>query len=100
MNIFFQFITSIIILIFVLWLISGAEVFNEINNECNNLTMSDCLNNKNCQYITNSKDFRLNKCLNVNIKKNGWKSYKDDDYTRALIANDNLYRDINKSVFD
>ena len=100
MNIFFQFITSIIILIFVLWLISGAEIFTAEKNECDNLTMTECLKNINCQYITNSKDFRLNKCLNSNIKITDWKTYKDDDYTRALIANDNLYRDTNKSVFD
>lgn len=87
-------------------MIAGAEVFKGMKelfkkiNECDNLTMTECLNNKNCQYITNSKDFRLNKCLNSNIKMTDWKTYKDDDYTRALIANDNLYRDTNKSVFD
>ena len=99
MNIFFQFITSIIILIIRLWLIAGAEVFKQ-EKSCDNLTMSECLNNKNCQYITNSKDFRLNKCINSNIQLLEWKTYKDDDYTRALIANDNLYRNVNIKVFD
>ena len=105
MNLIFQVLILILITFIIFWIIAGAEVFSEINNNknkslCNKLTMKDCLNNPNCKYITSSKDFRVNSCVNVNDKSNDVRVYNNDDYTRALIANDNLYRDVNISVFD
>lgn len=101
MNTFFQTLTLFFMIIVILWLIAGAEVFTVIKDKCKNLTMKDCLDNKSCKYITSSQDFRMNGCMSVNEEKNidGMRTYKDDDYTRALIANDNLYRDTNRSVF-
>ena len=115
MNLIFQVIILILITFIIFWIIAGAEVFSEINTNnnnqnkqsnnktnslCNKLTMKDCLNNPNCKYITSSKDFRVNSCVNVNDQSKDVRVYNNDDYTRALIANDNLYRDVNVSVFD
>lgn len=105
MNLIFQVLILILITFIIFWIIAGAEVFSEINKNnnkslCNKLTMKDCLNNPNCKYITSSKDFRVNSCVNVNDQSKDVRVYNNDDYTRALIANDNLYRDVNVSVFD
>ena len=103
MNLIFQVLILILITFIIFWIIAGAEVFSEINKNkslCNKLTMKDCLNNPNCKYITSSKDFRVNSCVNINDQSNDVRVYNNDDYTRALIANDNLYRDVNVSVFD
>lgn len=120
MNTFFQVITIIIITIVVFWLLTGAQLFTEITTElftnlqqitknkdknksydsCNYLTMTECLNKPECQYITNSKDFRLNGCYNINKVAKGFRTYQDDDYTRARIANDNDYRNTKVSIFN
>lgn len=103
MNLIFQVLILILITFIIFWIIAGAEVFSEINKNkslCNKLTMKDCLNNQNCKYITSSKDFRVNSCVNINDQSKDVRVYNNDDYTRALIANDNLYRDVNVSVFD
>ena len=68
MNLIFQVLILILITFIIFWIIAGAEVFSEINKNkslCNNLTMKDCLNNPNCKYITSSKDFRVNSCVNI-----------------------------------
>lgn len=103
MNLIFQVLILILITFIIFWIIAGAEVFSEINKNkslCNKLTMKDCLNNPNCKYITSSKDFRVNSCVNINDQSKDVRVYNNDDYTRALIANDNLYRDVKVSVFD
>lgn len=116
MNLIFQVIILILITFIIFWIIAGAEVFSEINtinnnkhtnikqtktkSLCNKLTMKDCLNNPNCKYITSSKDFRVNSCVDSNNQSKDVRVYNNDDYTRALIANDNLYRNVNISVFN
>lgn len=108
MNLIFQLLILILITFIIFWIIAGAEVFSEINvnngnktkSLCNKLTMKDCLDNPNCKYITSSKDFRINSCVDSNNDSKNVRVYNDDDYTRALIANDNLYRNVNVSVFD
>ena len=108
MNLIFQLLILILITFIIFWIIAGAEVFSEINANnnnktnslCNKLTMKDCLDNPNCKYITSSKDFRVNSCVDNNNDSKDVRVYNNDDYTRALIANDNLYRNINVSVFD
>mgnify|MGYP004511271625 CR=1 FL=1 len=112
MNLIFQLLILILITFIIFWIIAGAEVFSEINANndkqsnnktkslCNKLTMKDCLNNPYCKYITSSKDFRVNSCVDSNNDSKDVRVYNNDDYTRALIANDNLYRNVNVSVFD
>lgn len=115
MNLIFQLLILILITFIIFWIIAGAEVFSEINANnkqsnkqsnnktnslCNKLTMKDCLDNPNCKYITSSKDFRVNSCVDNNNDSKDVRVYNNDDYTRALIANDNLYRNVNVSVFD
>jgi len=120
MNLIFQLLILILITFIIFWIIAGAEVFSEINtindkqsnniqsnnkqtntkSLCNKLTMKDCLDNPNCKYITSSKDFRVNSCVDSNNDSKDVRVYNNDDYTRALIANDNLYRNVNVSVFD
>lgn len=69
---------------------------------CSSLTMKDCLNTSTCKYITSSQEFIESKCVSKDDKQNieGLKTYSNDDYTRALIANDNLYRNITTPVID
>lgn len=101
MNLIFQLLILILITFIIFWIIAGAEVFSEVNKSlCNKLTMKDCLDNPKCKYITSSKDFRVNSCVDSNNDSKDVRVYNNDDYTRALIANDNLYRDVNISVFD
>lgn len=100
MNTVFQLITMIFVIIIILWIIRGAEVFTIIKDKCNSLTMKDCLESKKCKYITSSKDFRINECVNNKKDVKNVKTYEDDDYTRALIANDNLYRNTKVNVFE
>ena len=69
---------------------------------CSSLTMKDCLNTSTCKYITSSQEFIESKCVSKDDKQNieGLKTYSNDDYTRALIANDNLYRNITTPVIN
>ena len=69
---------------------------------CSSLTMKDCLNTSTCKYITSSQEFIESKCVSKDDKQNieGLKTYTNDDYTRALIANDNLYRNITTPVIN
>lgn len=69
---------------------------------CSSLTMKDCLNTSTCKYITSSQEFIESKCVSKDDKQNieGLKTYANDDYTRALIANDNLYRNITTPVIN
>lgn len=69
---------------------------------CSTLTMKDCLNTSTCEYITSSQEFIESKCVSKDDKQNieGLKTYTNDDYTRALIANDNLYRNITTPVIN
>lgn len=69
---------------------------------CSTLTMKDCLNTSTCKYITSSQEFIESKCVSKDDKQNieGLKTYSNDDYTRALIANDNLYRNITTPVIN
>ena len=69
---------------------------------CSSLTMKDCLNTSTCEYITSSQEFIESKCVSKDDKQNieGLKIYTNDDYTRALIANDNLYRNITTPVIN
>lgn len=69
---------------------------------CSSLTMKDCLNTSTCKYITSSQEFIESKCVSKDDKQNieGLKIYTNDDYTRALIANDNLYRNITTPVIN
>jgi len=71
---------------------------------CPKLNMTQCLKFQNCGYIT-TYDFN-NRCvpgdphgpLDKKIKYQ--KYYHNDPFTRALIANDNHYRDMSEDVFD
>ena len=71
---------------------------------CPKLNMTQCLKFQNCGYIT-TYDFN-NRCvpgdphgpLDKKIKYQ--KYYHNDPFTRALIANDNNYRDMSEDVFD
>ena len=69
---------------------------------CSSLTMKDCLNTSTCEYITSSQEFIESKCVSKDDKQTieGLKTYTNDDYTRALIANDNLYRNITTPVIN
>ena len=69
---------------------------------CSSLTMKDCLNTSTCKYITSSQEFIESKCVSKDDKQNieGLKIYTNDDYTRSLIANDNLYRNITTPVIN
>ena len=69
---------------------------------CSSLTMKDCLKTSTCKYITSSQEFIESKCVSKDDKQNieGLKTYTNDDYTRALIANDNLYRNITTPVIN
>ena len=100
------FIIIIIIIIFYI-LRFNKDYFNKINfnNKCYNLTLSDCINKKGCGYVLDNHN---GYCVEGDFKgpfktKNksfGFKWYYNDDYTRALIANNDNYRNLNNKVFD
>ena len=81
----------------------GSMIQNPKKN-CQKLNMTQCLKFQNCGYIT-TYDFN-NRCvpgdphgpLDKKIKYQ--KYYHNDPFTRALIANDNHYRDMTEDVFD
>lgn len=84
----------------------GTGYVTQNTNKCNNLNMSECLKMQNCGYaVTNHSE----QCLAGNTygpynkkitKESGYKWYHNDPYTRALIANDNNYRNTDINVFD
>ena len=81
----------------------GSMLQNPKKN-CPKFNMTQCLKFQNCGYIT-TYDFN-NRCvpgdphgpLDKKIKYQ--KYYHNDPFTRALIANDNHYRDMSEDVFD
>ena len=108
-------IIFIIFLVLILYIINNRKEYfnvNQINNknECEGLQMNDCLKTDKCGYVTTNKF--VNMC--VPGDKNGpygniekylnkseyFKWYYNDDYTRANIANDNNYRNMNRQIFD
>lgn len=72
--------------------------------DCNDKTLTECLRFQNCGYVM-TRDFN-NRCVagdvygpyNKKIKYDKW--YHNDPYTRALIANDNNYRNMRNYVFN
>ncbi len=72
--------------------------------ECPTKNMTNCLKYQNCGFIT-TKDFN-NRCVAGDVhgpydkKIKYHKYYHNDPFTRALIANDNDYRDMSKDIFD
>lgn len=109
------YITILIIILFIITcLLHNTEKYQNVGSgfttndpkSCNNLGMGDCLKMQNCGFaITNNSE----KCLSGDVygpydkqitKESGYKWYHNDPYTRALIANDNNYRNTDINVFD
>lgn len=81
----------------------GSMLQNPKKN-CPKLNMTQCLKFQNCGYIT-TYDFN-NRCVHgdphgpLDKKIKYQKYYHNDPFTRALIANDNHYRDMSEDIFD
>lgn len=89
---------------------------NKINDksECNYLQMNDCLKSNNCGYMTTNNFINIcvpgdkNGPYNINNsnkqkyldKTEYYKWYFNDDYSRAVIANDDKYRNMNIPIFE
>lgn len=94
-------IKKIVILIIILILIIYLSIENFT---CDSLTLSDCLKSYKCGFIMDNHN---NKCVNGNkygpydksIINYGYKWLYNDDYTRAYIANDDNYRNMNNDIF-
>ena len=107
-------IITIIILFNIIYFLNKKEKYQNVGtgfttnnlNTCSNYNMTNCLKMQNCGYaITNHSE----QCLPGNVygpynkkitKESGYKWYHNDPFTRALIANDNNYRNTNINVFD
>lgn len=106
----------IIAIIYLLYLLFNKNIYEHYDSygygsvvpnpekQCPQKNMTNCLKFQNCGYIT-TKDFN-NRCVAGDVHGPYDKSikyhkyYHNDPYTRALIANDNNYRDMKNSVFD
>ncbi len=72
--------------------------------QCPTMNMTTCLRYQNCGFIT-TKNFN-NRCVAGDVhgpydkKLKYHKYYHNDPFTRALIANDNDYRNMKNDVFD
>lgn len=108
-------IISMIIILIILCLINNKKMehFDSYGygsvvpypeKQCPTKNLTNCLKFQNCGYIT-TKDFN-NRCVagdvhgpyNKSIKYH--KYYHNDPWTRAVIANDNNYRNMKENVFD